>query len=92
MTVAYVCVAALLVLSIAAVRHGRPAISVPAVILVLATAGWNVTRAFRGPEDHEPSTIATVSILMGEIAVVARRAATHPCPVPQPLPAEELVS
>lgn len=71
MTVAYVSVAALLVLSIAAVRHGRPAISVPAVIMVLATAGWNVARAFRGPEDHAPSVLAAISIVMVEIATIS---------------------
>lgn len=71
MTVAYVCVAALLVLSVAAVRHGRPAISVPAVITVLATAGWNLTRAVRGPEDHGPSLIAAISILTVEMAAVS---------------------
>lgn len=71
MTVAYLCVAALLVLSLAAVRHDRPAISVPTVIMVLAMAGWNLARAFRGPHDPAPSELAAVSMLMVEISVAS---------------------
>jgi len=71
MTVAYLCVSALLVLAIATVRHQRPAISVPAVILLLSTAGWNLTRVLRGPDDSDPSTLAALSILSVEVSSVA---------------------
>lgn len=71
MTVAYLCVSALLVLAIATVRHRRPALSVPVVVLLLATAGWNVARAYRGPHDTEPSLAVALNVLMVELCAIA---------------------
>ena len=71
MTVAYLCVSALLVLALPAVRHQRPAVSVPAVAVLLATAGWNLTRVARGPDDPAPSLTAATSILLVEIGAVS---------------------
>lgn len=71
MTAAYLVTSALLVLSVLAVRHHRPSVSVPVVVLVLATAGWNVLRAMRGPDDTDPSVLVAANIVLVQVCAVA---------------------
>lgn len=71
MTAAYLVTSALLVLSVLAVRHHRPSVSVPVVVLVLATAAWNVMRAVRGPGDTEPSVLVAANIVVVQACAVA---------------------
>lgn len=71
MTAVYLATAALMVLAIAAVRYQRLSVSVPVIIMVLATVGWNVVRAVRGPDDPEPSLLVAINILLAQVCAVA---------------------
>lgn len=71
MTAAYLVTTAVLLLSVLAVRHHRPSVSVPVVIMVLAAAGWTFVRALRGPDDPEPSVVVAVNVVFVQICVVA---------------------
>jgi len=71
MTVAYLSVSVLLVLALLAVRYQRPSVSVPVVVLVLSTAGWNLTRAIRGPDDTAPSVVSALTIVLVEVCAVS---------------------
>lgn len=71
MTTAYLVTTAVLLLSVLAVRHHRPPVSVPVVILVLAVAAWNLLRAVRGPDDFEPSVLVAVNVVVVQISAVA---------------------
>lgn len=71
MTAAYLVTTAVLLLSALAVRHHRPSVSVPVVIMVLAAAGWNLARAVRGPDDPEPSVIVAVNVVLVQVCAAA---------------------
>jgi len=71
MTAAYLVTTAVLLSSVLAVRHLRPAVSGPVVVLVLAVAAWNLLRALRGPDDPTPSVLVAINVVVVQIAAVA---------------------
>ncbi|MBA4607558.1 MULTISPECIES: hypothetical protein [Aeromicrobium] len=71
MTTAYLVTSAVLLLSVLAVRHHRPAVSVPVVILVLSVAAWNLLRALRGPDDLAPSLLVAVNVVVVQVSAVS---------------------
>ncbi|MTB89522.1 hypothetical protein H9L21_14915 [Aeromicrobium senzhongii] len=77
MTTVYLVTSALMVLTIAAVRHHRSSVSVPVTIMLLAIAGWNLVRADRGPIDPTPSIAVAINVVFVQITAAAFYVATR---------------
>lgn len=67
MDAAYLATAALLVLAILGVRHTRPSVSIPVVVLLLGAAGWNAVRWYRGPGDDDPSLAVAINVALVQV-------------------------
>ncbi|MCD9154476.1 histidine kinase N-terminal 7TM domain-containing protein [Aeromicrobium duanguangcaii] len=77
MTTAYLVTSALLVLTVAAVRHHRSSVSVPVLIMLLAAAGWNLARADRGAVDPAPSVTVAINVVFVQITAASFYVATR---------------
>lgn len=71
MTGVYLATTVLLVLSVAVVRHRKPAVSIPVVVTVLAVAAWNLARADRGPDDPDPSVMVALNVVAVQVCAAS---------------------